>query len=152
VVRCPLRGFMRWCGVETAQYPRLLRRTASFVPTGVLQNHNTPNDSFGCRHPSARPCPSPPPPSGKCEKIKSSDTEHLLPTRGQTSAPFLSYTHQFEFRAVVWFSNCNNFWVAVISAKNHKRQSVTAIREKSQTPKVLTVILTLRNLTKLNLS
>jgi len=95
---------------------------------------------------------APPPPSGKCEKIKSSDTEHLLPTRGQTSAPFLSYTHQFEFRAVVWFSNCNNFWVAVISAKNHKRQSVTAIREKSQTPKVLTVILTLRNLTKLNLS
>ena len=33
-------------------------------------------------------------------------------------------------------------WVAVISAKNHKRQSVTAIREKSQTPKVLTAILT----------
>jgi len=28
--------------------------------------------------------------------------------------------------------------VAVISAKNHKRQSVTAKREKSQTPKVLT--------------
>ena len=42
--------------------------------------------------------------------------------------------------------------VAVISAKNHKRQrrkrqSVTAIREKSQTPKVLTAILTLPNLT-----
>jgi len=38
-------------------------------------------------------------------------------------------------------------WVAVISAKNHKRQSVTDKREKSQTPKVLTAILTLRNLT-----
>jgi len=42
--------------------------------------------------------------------------------------------------------------VAVISAKNHKRQrrkrqSVTARREKSQTPKVLTAILTLPNLT-----
>jgi len=42
--------------------------------------------------------------------------------------------------------------VAVISAKNHKRQrrkrqSVTAKREKSQTPKVLTAILTLHNLT-----
>jgi len=42
--------------------------------------------------------------------------------------------------------------VAVISAKNHKRQrhkrqSVTAKREKSQTPKVLTAILTLPNLT-----
>jgi len=37
--------------------------------------------------------------------------------------------------------------VAVISAKNHKRQSVSAKREKSQTPKVLTVILTLPNLT-----
>ena len=45
---------------------------------------------------------------------------------------------------------------AVISAKNHKRQrrkrqserqSVTAEREKSQTPKVLTAILTLPNLT-----
>ena len=38
-------------------------------------------------------------------------------------------------------------WVAVISAKNHKRQrrkrqSVTAKRDKSQTPKVLTAILT----------
>jgi len=32
--------------------------------------------------------------------------------------------------------------VAIISAKNHKRQSVTAKREKSQTPKVLTAILT----------
>jgi len=48
-------------------------------------------------------------------------------------------------------------WVAVISAKNHKRQrrkrqrrkrqSVTAKREKSQTPKVWTAILTLPNLT-----
>jgi len=42
-------------------------------------------------------------------------------------------------------------WVAVISAKNHKRQrrkrqSVTAKREKSQTPQVLTAILTLPNL------
>ena len=33
-------------------------------------------------------------------------------------------------------------WVAVISAKNHKRQSVTTKREKSQTPEVLTAILT----------
>jgi len=32
--------------------------------------------------------------------------------------------------------------VAVKSAKNHKRQSVTAKREKSQTPKALTAILT----------
>jgi len=42
--------------------------------------------------------------------------------------------------------------VAVISAKNHerqhrKRQSVTAKREKSQTPKVLAAIVTLPNLT-----
>jgi len=42
--------------------------------------------------------------------------------------------------------------VAVISAKNHKhqrrkRQSVTAKREKSLTPKVLTAILPLPNLT-----
>jgi len=43
-------------------------------------------------------------------------------------------------------------WVAVVSAKNHKRQSVTAKREKSQTPKVLTTILTLPNLTKPNLT
>jgi len=48
---------------------------------------------------------------------------------------------------------CEEFWrVAVISAKTHKRQrrkrqSVTAKREKSQTPKVLTAILTLPNLT-----
>ena len=42
--------------------------------------------------------------------------------------------------------------VALISAKNHKRQrrkrqSVTAKREKWQAPKVLTAILTLPNLT-----
>jgi len=46
----------------------------------------------------------------------------------------------------------DNKRVAVISAKNHKRQrrkrqSVTAKREKSQTPKVLTATLTLPNLT-----
>jgi len=44
------------------------------------------------------------------------------------------------------------FGIAVISAKNHKRQrrkrqSITAKREKSQTPKVLTAILTLPSLT-----
>jgi len=44
------------------------------------------------------------------------------------------------------------FRVAVISAKKHKRQrrerqSVTVKREKSQTPKFLTAILTLPNLT-----
>ena len=43
-------------------------------------------------------------------------------------------------------------WVAVKSAKKHKRQrrkrqSVTAKREKSQTPKFLTATLTLPNLT-----
>jgi len=47
--------------------------------------------------------------------------------------------------------------VAVISAKNHKRQrrkrqSLTAKLEKSETPKVLTAILTLLNLIKLNLT
>jgi len=47
------------------------------------------------------------------------------------------------------------FWVAVISAKNHKRQrrkrqSVTTKREKSQTPKVLTATLILSNLTYTN--
>ena len=58
-----------------------------------------------------------------------------------------------------WFYTCakalshaNSCRVAVISAKNHKRQrrkrqSVIAKREKSQTPKVLTAILTLPNLT-----
>jgi len=39
--------------------------------------------------------------------------------------------------------------VAVISAKNHKRQSVTVIREKSLTPKFLTAILTLPNVINL---
>ena len=50
----------------------------------------------------------------------------------------------------VWFLNLGR--VAVISAKNHKRQRrkrqyVTTKREKSQTQKVLTAILTLPNLT-----
>jgi len=47
--------------------------------------------------------------------------------------------------------------VAVIDAKNHKRQrhkrqSVTTKREKSQTPKFLTAILTLPSLTSPNLT
>jgi len=55
-----------------------------------------------------------------------------------------------------FWSKCD-FWVAVLSAKNHKRQrrkrqSVTAKREKSQTPKFVTAILTLPNLTLLNLT
>jgi len=54
-------------------------------------------------------------------------------------------------------SDGRNGRVAVISAKNHKRQrrkrqSVTAKREKSQTPEVLTAILTLPNLTLPNLT
>ena len=62
----------------------------------------------------------------------------------------ISFHQTFEFQPTF-------FWVAVISAKNHKRQrrkrqSVTAKREKSQTPKVLTAILTLPNLTQLNLT
>ena len=36
--------------------------------------------------------------------------------------------------------------------QRRKRQSVTSRREKSQTPKVLTAILTLPNLTELNLT
>ena len=53
---------------------------------------------------------------------------------------------------VVFKTKSEVSWVAVISAKKHKRQrhkrqSVTAKREKSQTPKFLTAILTLPNLT-----
>ena len=53
---------------------------------------------------------------------------------------------------VTWTHGTQPNRVAVISAKNHKRQrrkrqSVTAKREKSQTPKVLTAILTFPNLT-----
>jgi len=52
----------------------------------------------------------------------------------------------------IYAVSCYLLRTAVISAKNHKRQrrkrqSVTAKREKSQTPKVLTAILTLPNLT-----
>ena len=54
-------------------------------------------------------------------------------------------------------TRCWKIGVAAISAKNHKRQrrkrkSVTAKREKSQTPKVLTAILTLPNPTLPNLT
>jgi len=60
-----------------------------------------------------------------------------------------------EFDGVLFpciYSRIWVIWVAVISAKNHKRQrrkrkSVTAKRDKSQTPKVLIAILTLPNLT-----
>ena len=57
-----------------------------------------------------------------------------------------------EFYPTCFLFFCVIKRVAVISAKNHKRQrrkrqSVTAKREKSQTPKVLTAILTLPNLT-----
>jgi len=56
-----------------------------------------------------------------------------------------------EYR-LICTRECRVMGVAVLSAKNHKRQrrkrqSVTAKREKSHTPKVLTAILTLPNLT-----
>ena len=66
------------------------------------------------------------------------------------------YNNTFEFRrsglSTFRFHRWLTSRVAVISAKNHKRQrrkrqSVTAKREKSHTPKVLTAILTLPNLT-----
>jgi len=57
----------------------------------------------------------------------------------------------YEISIGEWSHTANCFvGVAVISAKNHKRQrrkrqSVTTKREKPQTPKVLTAILTLPN-------
>jgi len=62
-----------------------------------------------------------------------------------------------QFKSGFFYTVLKNYWLAVISAKNYKRrrrkrQSVTAKREKSQTPKVLTAILTLPNLTQLNLT
>jgi len=59
---------------------------------------------------------------------------------------------QYIFSIFKAFSDSALLRVAVISAKNHKRQrrkrqSVTAKREGSQTPKVLTAILTLPNQT-----
>jgi len=59
-----------------------------------------------------------------------------------------SFSFKFTLKRKRWWQKR----VAVISAKNHKRQRrkrqcVTAKREKSQTPKVLTAILTLLNLT-----
>jgi len=85
------------------------------------------------------------------------------------------FNYKFSRRTLFWFAlfpmplwvcSTNNAeilrkrssgWVALISAKNHKRQrrkrqSVTAKWEKSQTPKVLTAILTLPNLTWPNLT
>ena len=60
------------------------------------------------------------------------------------------------FNRICWYNN-HFSWVGVISAKKHKRQrrerqSVTAKREKSQTPKVVAAILTLPNLTWLDLT
>ena len=72
-----------------------------------------------------------------------------------TCVVFVTFVVFFEYCVFPWrllFTN-RKFRVAVISAKNHKRQrrkrqSVTTKRaEKSQTPKVLTAILTLPNLT-----
>jgi len=67
-------------------------------------------------------------------------------TPGHYKSFSLDYTKLENQASILWIG------VAVISAKNHKRkrrkrQSVTAKREKSQTPKVLTAILTLPNLT-----
>ena len=62
------------------------------------------------------------------------------------------YFQNMSYRLLPEIVRVMPVWVAVISAKNHKRQrrkrqSVTAKREKSQTPKVLTSILTLPNQT-----
>jgi len=76
--------------------------------------------------------------------IKTAAANFMVNTPHVTSSKISSQTHTYgEYK---------NGRVAVISAKNHKRQrrkrqSVTAKREKSQTPKVLTAILILPNLT-----
>jgi len=65
----------------------------------------------------------------------------------------LQIAKSYDYRTstvIVLFWGCRIPWVAVISAKNHKRQnrkrqSVTAKREKLQTPKILTAKLTLPN-------
>ena len=69
----------------------------------------------------------------------------------------LTFDHQSQdavITVVDWWSSKYEMdkRAAVISAKNHKRQrrkrqSVNAKREKSQSPKFLTAILTLPNLT-----
>ena len=67
--------------------------------------------------------------------------------RWEKSIPTQTHTRTAFFIPLLGGEMCFPLWVAVISAKNHKRQrckrqSVTAKREKSQTPKVLTAILT----------
>ena len=74
-------------------------------------------------------------------------TRHRSSTQVCHNNSLLDPSQTISAVANCWFSR-----VAVTSAKNHKRQrrkrqSVTAKREKSQTPKVLTAILTLPNLT-----
>jgi len=77
--------------------------------------------------------------------ISAFQTAHYKKKQRKVTSTLL-YMQSFS----VWSSKKEG--VAVISAKNHKRQrrkrqSITAKREKSQTPKVLTAILTLPNLT-----
>jgi len=77
----------------------------------------------------------------------------MVVTQQLTGYPTERYARATKKYSTDWtYSVSENFRVAVISAKNlkrqrRKRQSVTAKREKSQTPKVLTAILTLPNLT-----
>ena len=74
-----------------------------------------------------------------------------FPSHKHESIPFTTIRYLDRFLRYAKIIK-ENIWVAVISAKNHKRQrrkrqSVTAKREKSQTPNVLTAIPTLPNLT-----
>jgi len=73
-------------------------------------------------------------------------------SEGGHSSHFYKHSSTSFGEVPILHETCISVRVAVISAKNHKRQRrkrqpVTAKREKSQTPKVLTAILTLPNLT-----
>jgi len=75
---------------------------------------------------------------------------HMREGRDSSCGPERNQLAMFALRC----SPCDGrpWGVAVMSAKNHKRQSVIAKREKLQTPNVLTTIRTLPNLTEPNLT
>ena len=96
------------------------------------------------------------PPAGLARSLASSGkplnqtNSHRFHSADRTGAHFTGGSEAKHKRSHVLNPRVER--VAVICAKNHKRQrrkrqSVTAKREKSQTPKVLTAILTLPNLT-----
>jgi len=136
-------------GIEGLRHRGGVLHVSANSPLGTVLGTNSPTRSLS-DDPSSTPRPSHRPHGNLRNQAKLiTKTRDICRNGIHRPFPSLPQSVTKEVSPLICFKP---LWVAVISAKNNKRQrrkrqSVTTKRGKSQTPKVLTAILTLPNLT-----